>query len=102
VLIAEGMGQFRIMMQEHFESDEAYMERIAYPRLAECREKHQSVLDEIDAFIAKLEVLEVFAFEMALAKSVDKWLVSHIEADNKEMLRWETEQEAKADDSAEA
>lgn len=80
------MNQFLELMKKHFKQEEAYMEKVNYVKIEESIKNNKIIISDIEHFIEKLPVLEIFAFEMSLAKSIDKWVITHILEDNKPML----------------
>lgn len=99
--ITSNMNRFFGLMKIHFNQEENYMKKIGYPRLEECISKNEKILSEIKHFISRLPILEIFAFEMSLTKSVDRWLIAHIKEENKAMVLWEDEQGQIEQESAE-
>lgn len=90
--ISSNMNRFLGLMEIHFKQENEYMQKIKYPQIKKCVENNNKILSEINHFISKLPMLELFAFEMSLTKFVDKWLVEHIEK-NKAMVLWKEEQD---------
>ena len=84
--IATYMDKFYNLMKLHFKTEVKYMQKIGYPRIDECINNHNKILLEIENFISKLPVLEIFAFEMSFTKSLDKWLIEHIMQENKTLI----------------
>lgn len=69
----------------HFKHEEAYMKEIKYPDYKLHCQKHEKIIEEINAFMKQMPTMNAQTFELELAISIEKWLVQHIVNEDKKI-----------------
>lgn len=71
-------------MKFHFRDEEAYMEQIHYPHLADHREIHKEMIERVTDLIQNIK----YDFKQKLAIITRDWLVEHIMKEDMKIEQW--------------
>lgn len=71
----DNLGSFT---REHFDQEEALMQKAGYARLQEHSAQHQALLEQMEQVISQLRANEAID-QMALYNKLTRWVVEHIQ-----------------------
>lgn len=80
-------GEFFHYMGEHFKEEEAYMQSIEYPGLAEHKALHESIIEEITKILKTQHT--IVGLKGAMLEATRHWLVDHIMQHDKKIQMWQ-------------
>ncbi len=75
-------------MKTHFEHEEEFMKKIAYPDLEEHKEIHQGIIKGLHLFLKELPKLDIVDFERKLIEYIDIWLIGHILYEDRKIVNF--------------
>jgi hemerythrin-like metal-binding protein len=75
--------------REHFQQEEAVMQRAAYARAAEHAAEHAALLNQMDEVLAQLRT-DAEIDGMALYTRLTRWVIDHIQTFDREFAQSET------------
>lgn len=73
-------------MKLHFEHEDELMKKINYPDYDIHKEKHHTIIKQMNKFIKKLPEYGLNKFKRKLIEYIDIWLVNHILNDDKKIM----------------
>ncbi|MGB3211436.1 MAG: bacteriohemerythrin [Desulforhopalus sp.] len=77
------LNSLRRYITYHFESEERFLESIAFPGIPEHRRRHQEFTDKIQAFQRDIDQ-ERMVLSTSLMKLMRNWIVHHIAQEDKQ------------------
>lgn len=83
------LGDLYEYMKTHFEDEEAYMEEIKYPYLAEHKKIHKKIISDLNDFVKSAPKIAPELFEKELALIIDLTLVQHIIQEDRKIITWQ-------------
>jgi hemerythrin len=73
--------------RQHFASEENLMASTGFPGAAAHREKHQDLMNKVEAFSGRLDRGDVL-LSVDLFNSLSEWIATHIQKEDKEYGPW--------------
>lgn len=81
-------GGLRHACRTHFSHEHALMERVGYPERAQHAAHHQLLANALDALEGSLGAFEQFDRSSGALAYLQRWLVTHIDTDDRALARW--------------
>ena len=80
------LNHLRQYVDDHFKSEEKYMQNIQYPDLDDHTQKHQEIVEEINELLKGIKTLNELKEKMDVL--LKKWIKEHILMEDKKIADW--------------
>jgi hemerythrin len=86
--IKETIKELYLYMQEHFDNEERYMQKIGYKDFDAHKKLHDNIMLQMNSFVKSLATLKKENFERQLIEYMDIWLVNHIVIEDRKIAQF--------------